>query len=711
MLAGLSETEMEAVLAHEMTHAKLIQRGIKTWLNGGLNRAMTLSRGLAQRKEWERQTKQSSGIAGAFLGPSDSLTRLGTRLAAAYSRQDEFAADLGSAQLCGSAAARSALRRVDVLARVAARLPWRDRVAQLQLEGGFSRWLAREFAEGSPRVRSDDAAELLHKYSTHPLLRDRLAALPQDSSVLPENAPPAIARLANPDGAAERLIAEIQRVVAVQEAKDSKELRKWTSKLSLHADLGPMQGLGLVLILGGGISSLVIWSMIGGGASLLVLLTSFVLGVVCYRKRYNEKLSLPIPDYALLIKGAGEKKPDHKALEKQIETELRERFPKKEKRRHKMPLLKEGYEALGKCDFLRCHVATRLVLEGDHKNVEAWLGFAVASAALGLQFGTALQEVRKQTRMSTPSALWGGAWVELLAGEWVRAEALLDKLVLLRAPDPTILTLLALAQQKRGKIQSALATARRACSPQPKNVEHAKLLINLLLDTGRPGEARPLLLRYEDDAKPDSDLLMARFRLGLMTRDHAGAAQTLEQLERQPDSGGMLVRAAHSYEFARKNEEAVRTYEKALGLGHYPEAFIGLGRVEADRGNKEQARSHFLAALNIERPPADGAIGPLPLFGKIMEQLLALREPTLHCQAWVATVRGTANVTELANRSFMIFAQDRQEAEQHFHTVTKALRPGQPPLIPGMVGWREAAKEQQPDGPVRPGLQWAFVDR
>lgn len=37
LLAGLSEREFEGVLAHELAHAKLIQRGFKRWLGAGLN--------------------------------------------------------------------------------------------------------------------------------------------------------------------------------------------------------------------------------------------------------------------------------------------------------------------------------------------------------------------------------------------------------------------------------------------------------------------------------------------------------------------------------------------------------------------------------------------------------------------------------------------------------------------------------------------------
>jgi len=39
LLAGLSMAEMEAVLAHEMTHAKLIHRGYRNWVWGVQSRS------------------------------------------------------------------------------------------------------------------------------------------------------------------------------------------------------------------------------------------------------------------------------------------------------------------------------------------------------------------------------------------------------------------------------------------------------------------------------------------------------------------------------------------------------------------------------------------------------------------------------------------------------------------------------------------------
>ena len=49
------------------------------------------------------------------FGVFDALTARAARLVATYSRQDEFAADRGAAEVCGSAACRSALGRLEAL--------------------------------------------------------------------------------------------------------------------------------------------------------------------------------------------------------------------------------------------------------------------------------------------------------------------------------------------------------------------------------------------------------------------------------------------------------------------------------------------------------------------------------------------------------------------------------------------------------------------
>jgi len=79
------------------------------------------------------------------------------------------------------------------------------------------------------------------------------------------------------------------------------------------------------------------------------------------------------------------------------------------------------------------------------------------------------------------------------AGDWARAEALLEEAVVSLRAEPTVVIMLALCQSRRGKLQSAIVNARRACTPQPRNKEHAKFLIDLLLEAGYFREAQERL--------------------------------------------------------------------------------------------------------------------------------------------------------------------------------------------------------------------------
>ena len=160
LLAGMTVAEMESILAHEMTHAKLINRGFRNWLWAGQSRIRNLAILLWNDISAARRAKQSSSVAHSLFVPIDRLLRLSTRLTASYSRQDEFEADRGAAELCGSAVMKSALSKLESLHQITSRLPWNERVAQLQQTQGYSQWLLHEIAQGSP-LRIHDLTRLI----------------------------------------------------------------------------------------------------------------------------------------------------------------------------------------------------------------------------------------------------------------------------------------------------------------------------------------------------------------------------------------------------------------------------------------------------------------------------------------------------------------------------------------------------------------------
>lgn len=701
LLAGLSKWEIEGVLAHEITHAKLVQRGYKSWLNRGLGRMRQLAQGLYTYFEAHRKTNKSVDLAEYLFHITDKLTRSAARLVAGCSRQDEFDADRGAAALCGAGAIRSSLLKTEPLAKHAARLRWNERVARLQSGEGFGQWLAGELASADFKRGEEAENKLFFKYSTHPSLADRLAALPEDANDAKAESVPGITLLNDPDKVAETLISAIQKTAAEEEQKDSKRLRRLTRRGGMRSNLRPVQAFGVFLLLGGVIGGGITAIVNGISLGLLCFVAGAVgVGVLCFRLgRYRDRLTLPVPDFAVL-KSAWQNPP--KATDKQLkamENEIEARAS------GELELAKLCYEALGRCDYVRAHIASRICLQVNRKSIEGAVGLAVAGAAFRQtqQVQKALHYLQRATGMTSPGVALGAGWALLLCGDWAPAEAFLE--IASKSKNPTLLLLLALCQSNRGKLQSALLTARQACSPRPLNDEHAKFLIDLLLQAGYLREARERLKLLAPRAADDIELMLLWVRLNLLRREFAAADHWTEQLRSKQCGPHYFVWLGRFHEAARQNQKAANFYNEALAAGFYPESLLGLARLEAQERNKEQAKKYLIEALNTGRALGERAVGPLPLFNHITSQLLSLEEPVQNCRAWIASLNGGKSPPGLANRSLLIYASGRQQAEEFLHELVCAMQPGTPPLIPSSIGWKEAEKEKQPDGPVRAGIQ------
>src|SRR2546422_963959 len=303
LLAGLTVTEVEAVLAHELAHARLVQRGFSRWLKQGLARLTLVTTELSDCAAAYRQANARSGLTETTVRVFDALTRRAARHVATYSRQDEFAADRGAVELCGAAAIRSALARLEVLDEVVTRLPWSERLARLQPGEAFTAWLGDRLTGPGGGDGGESLAHAVDPYSTHPALRDRLAALPADDTPLRDSRP-GIALLADPDSLAGRLAAAIQRVIAVQESKDPPQRARATRRVSRAAGIGGPAALpgvgallaGLVLGLIGATSGFPL-DMMGTAVGALIA------GVLLVRyPRYRDRRPLPVPAYGTLAR-------------------------------------------------------------------------------------------------------------------------------------------------------------------------------------------------------------------------------------------------------------------------------------------------------------------------------------------------------------------------------------------------------------------------
>ena len=715
LLAGLTEQEVEAVMAHELVHAKMVIRVFKRWLNAGLFRASNVMRQVSGTVHGYRKAKKKYFIAEFVLGTGHGLTRWCARMVATYSRQDEFDADRGAAELCGSAALGSALQKLSALEPKLGRLPWNERVAQIQSPEGLSHWLLNELSLPASGPQEEDSARLANQYSTHPSEHDRIAALPTAGRPLRES-PPGIGLLANPDAIAQRLVGEIERQQQKLEEKDQREVQRWMRKIrrSQPVRVRPLQLPGLLF------GILVVFMAMGavaadnGLAGLVTLAGGIPLAVLLYRwGGHRDRHQLPVPDFSLL-KAAWTNDLEAKDIEvgqKEIEQRLREKLATIPKKKRQIAfLVGEAYNALGRCEYLPAHVASRLCLDLDKNSTEAALAVAIAAAAFhqGPQSNQRLNYLMKTTRLRTPSLAWGSAWAYVLKGEWMAVEALLLEKVKKQPDEPTFLTLLALAQSRRGKLQSAIGRLRRVGELQPGSLEPAKLLIQLLLDRGDIQEAARQIQPMEAMADQDRELQFSMIRLHLLRKEFSQAESWEARFTAQALPGHRLIDLAKLFESARKDDRATDYYQRALEGGHFPEALLGLARLDLRSKNKALARIHILGALDVTKPLGKKAHSAFEMFPASIGLLLGLEETTPNCQAWLVRLVGGAAGGPLAQRTLVIFAREIGEAQGYMLTLAQAMEPGKPP--PSLAGVEAilGTQDMQPVYPVRPGIQYVY---
>jgi Zn-dependent protease with chaperone function/tetratricopeptide (TPR) repeat protein len=715
LLAGLSVAEIEAVMAHEMTHAKLINRGFRNWLWAGQSRIRSLAVALCGEVNNARRAKQKSSVAKFLFDTTDWLSRLSTRLVAAHSRQDEFEADLGAAQLCGTEVMKSALSKLDSLHQITSRLPWNERVAQLQQTSGYSQWLLQEIALGVTVPAENSNQALFNKYSTHPLISDRLAALPADDVRPIANSPPGIQLLAHPDEIAVKLVTELQKMLAEQEKQDSEALKKFSRKTGKSAYLQSWQGFGVLLVLAGVVCGIIALCIRGASPVFVFCFPAAIIaGVVAFRLgKYRDQFELSVPVYEKLVHPPLPPLPNGKIqeMQKAVEADLSQRFDQERSAKRAVLLAKESYAALANCDYLRAHVAANACLKLNKESVEGALALAVACAfykrvpdALRL-----LALVQKKTGCKTFSTAWGFAWVGLLTGDWSRAEAMLERAVQLQPHQTNLLSLLAIAQSRRGKLQSSIKNARLACGADPASREKTKFLIARLLDGGYTREAHERIKQVQNGLESDLELMLSMAQLHLLQRNHDEAAEWTDRIKKSGASAHSLIRLGRFHESARLKDAAASLYQEALALDHFPEAHLGLGRLHAEKNNKEEARRHILAALNFERPVGKEGVNSWQMLQPILTQMLSLHEAAPNCGAWFAAFPNNGQPAVFAGKNFMVYAEDLPQAQQYFQTLLSAFQPNKPPVSLPPKSWSSAPRQLQPDGPVRPGVQGIWV--
>ncbi len=705
LLAGLTVGEVEAVLAHELAHARLVQRGFSRWLKNGLARLGQVTSELSASAAGYREAGKRSHLAETTVRVFDGLTRRAARLVATYSRQDEFAADRGAVELCGATAIRSALIRLEVLADVVSALPWSERLARLQPGEAFTGWLVSELAGSDRGGRQESLRHAVDPYSTHPALCDRLAALPAQDAPLRDTRP-GIALLADPDRVAGRLIAEIQRVTAIQETKDTKRLARETQKWCRPEGVGVASLLGAI----GLIAGLVI-GVAGAtnGFPLDMMATAvgaLVAGVALVRHpRHRDRWPLPVPAYGTLLNPRPpETQEQLAAAENAIVAELRAAAAQERSWRARLAMLvSASYAALQDRDYLRAHVGARLAFEIKPKSIEASVSYAIAAAGLGdaKQAQSRLGFIKRKVGLQTLATKWGAAWAMSLLDDW-GCEGLLQQLHELEPDVATYVSLLALARLHRHKLQSAIESAKRGVALEPANRAAVLLLAHLLLLAGLTADVAARLDPLEDYARTDADTAFMMVRLRLMQRDTAGAVQWADVVRSLDAEGAYLMGLGQVFGAARLAEPAATFFGAAADARFTPEANIGLSILASVRGDRAGARGYLLTALNFEgaRLTKGQTVGGL--FHEILGRLNGLAEQRLDCTAWIATL--PAGSLALAERAILVYAPSESAARAHLAAIVTAMQGSEAAADLTGVRWRIAPNAQQPDRPVPPGV-------
>ncbi len=433
-------------------------------------------------------------------------------------RQEEFDADRGAAEICGVARSRATLIKVESLGHFATQIPWRDRVAHLQTHN-FAPWLVNEFAVVKPMTMLEVSEQVADRFSTHPSLRERLNAMgSSDQNYNETEDRPAIDLLASAGELAEKLMARIEQIHSEQEERDTKALRRLARQMREAGEIQPAQKVGACIVIASEIAGAIAWIAIASAPTLLIIFATAVLGLLIFwLGRLHEPFAIPVPDFGLLKSTWATDREATAAKIDAVKTDIRARF-KSRKDSGMAALLEMSLHSLAECNYLKAGVCAELFLERSPTAVQPALIAAIASAWLGRgpEMLRALAIVQEHGGLRSEATCWGVAWTYMMRGNWGRAEALLDHVLDKRPDDPTLLNLRALCQSRRGKIQSAIISARRASFPQPRNPEHAKFLIDLLLEGGYLREAQQLLQPMDKEIRYDNELALIAVRLNLL---------------------------------------------------------------------------------------------------------------------------------------------------------------------------------------------------
>ncbi|MCE5323264.1 M48 family metalloprotease [bacterium] len=715
MLAILSEQELAAIMAHELSHAKLINRGYRNVVINGTYRCIQMSQELSSLCSSVHEAKQRFYLAEILSGIAGQFAKLALKLVSAYMRQDEFAADRLAARICGAGACKSALLATDIASIKGRDLTFKERLMHLERDESFTDWLHARLSPADGEERTELVNKTLANskpgdFNTHPTTADRLAMWGEGE--ISEAGEPAISLIRDPDFVARKIADEIERVISLAEQDDTNRLARWIRKKSI----GQMKFTGwqaLFIIIGVFTLMFFIVGLLSSASILAVLIMAAIL-VICVAlfriMGYSERVGLPFPSYRLVDEKLRCNPDPDDANDKEFEAMLSNQA--KPLRMGRANLARywadRAYAALKECDYKTALAASRLAIMASSKCDEALLANGVSEAYFGNADASNRSINTIYSRCNLVGTLtWGFGWAFALQRSWNAAEVYLIDAAARYPNEPTVLALLARCQWEREKLNEALFNIRRAVSLAPNDHSLRLLLTKVLLDLRRAKAANEQIAIIQKEQPDDYEVmlcaLVAETFLG-HADDADNMINTLLEKEPGPKTLGTVGRICFD---AGEMEKAKHYLEAVVELGFSPSSLLCLANIEYQNENKERAHSLLLEALNVCKETLPDATPVEELLPGIFKGLTSCEESTSECTAWVSTIDLDGSPLKMKRMSLLVCAPNIETAKDYIWSIYEAMHPGR--ILDSIkVHWERAPKDQQPTEPISTGI-YGFI--
>ena len=736
LLSILQQAEVEAILLHEMAHARLVQRGVNKWTLAGVIRGHQLAENLsdlaAAEQRATRETENDKGTpfhtARALGWIAGRIARAEANLYAVYSRQDEFLADKVAAEIGGAANFCAGMLKVVMADYKSADVYWQDRMMQSQRDGSYTEWVrahlrpadAPEAAKLAQKAYADDRRA---DYDTHPTMQDRFRAIGVDpQGFLKASDNPALAREFAPvewfrdaDTIAERLFAEIERRQTEEERENAQEMSAANKKRKFRPLTGWEQG-GVILLLFGTVFLIVSVDLLfePGTIGLPVFLLGLLLtgaGIAAFvHGRPAPPAALPLPEFTLLedsLERLWERDEAAQSAPFQLQRPAFGPPPGLKKDELLRFWTLRGADALKQCDYLTAMACGQECLNLRRNHSSGLMLFGVSAMCAGqkragdIHLGAALRSFPKAASVN-----WGVGWGCLADGEWTTAEFYLLGAADRMAANPTLLGALALAQGRRGKTRLAIENWRRAVALAPDSFRLRLRLAQALLMAGKAREAEPEFLRLAQapEAQTDENVPLGMVRMRLLLGHKAEADAIAARAAAAHPAALTHYRIGASYFATDHFEDAAKAFHQATAQALFPAAWVQLGMIHAREKRMNEARACYLGAVNLVHPRAPKADTPFHVLDSALGGLRELRGPVYPLLPWDIRLNVSAlSLFPFGTMYFLVLAPDLPQALGYVNEIWTALLPGGP-VLQTLVSKSERAEFPAPDEATEPGV-------